>query len=100
MGAQAFRPPRIAQAPPAAAQTAQKTYCSEPVEPFCTKSDATFEDKAATESCQEDVTEFVAEMKQFAVCLGKQQSEARERAKAVQDRFACMAANRDDCGTR
>lgn len=82
---------------PAMAQSEDETYCSKPVIPFCAKSEATFEDSTATESCREEVSEFVQEMRGYADCLTAQQNEARERAKAVEDLFACMAAGKNDC---
>lgn len=80
-----------------AAQAQTKTYCSEPVTPFCVNQTNVFEDSSAQERCRVEVDEYVEGMEEHADCLGKQQQEMRERAAEIQERFACMSRGESDC---
>jgi hypothetical protein len=81
---------------PAVAQT-NKTYCSEPVTPFCASRSGVFEDDRASDRCRDEVRDFAAGMREYIDCLGKQREEAAERIKLIEERFACMARGDDNC---
>ena len=80
---------------PAAAQT--KTFCSEPVTPFCANRAGVFEDDMARERCRDDVEKYATDMTDFISCLSTQQDEAKDRAALIEERFACMAEGNEDC---
>lgn len=74
-----------------------KTYCSEPVRPFCIDQTGVFEDATAEERCRIEVDKYVEGMEEHADCLGEQQKEVRERAAEIEEHFACMARGETDC---
>lgn len=75
-----------------------KTYCSEPVVPFCTNRRAVFEDKIATARCRIEVDHYIEKMAQHAQCIEAQKKEVREKVENVEKRFACMEEGGADCG--
>lgn len=88
----------LATAMPATSAAAQtKTFCSEPVTPFCANRPGVFDDDTARARCRDDVASYATKMAAFIDCLGKQQQEATARIKQVEDRFACMADGNDHC---
>lgn len=76
---------------------ASKTYCSEPVTPFCTNRGTVFEDDRSRESCRDEVEAYREGMRAFVACLGTQQDEARKYSQEIEARFRCMAEGRKDC---
>ena len=74
-----------------------KTFCSEPVTPFCVNQDTVYEDDAAKDRCLADVEQYVRGLDEFVECLGKQQQEARDRGTEMKARFECMEQGRNDC---
>ena len=74
-----------------------KTYCSEPVTPFCVNRAGVFEDSTAQERCRIEVDKYVEGMEQYAACVGEQQKEARTRAAEIEERFACMSRGEANC---
>ena len=76
---------------------AAKTFCSEPVTPFCSNRGAVFEDEQSRERCRDEVNSYLEKMREFVACLSTQQEEARRHAEEIEARFECMAAGRDDC---
>lgn len=81
---------------PGLSQT-NKTYCSEPVRPFCIDQAGVFEDATAEERCRIEVDKYVEGMEEYAACLGEQQKEVREQAAEIEERFACMARGEANC---
>lgn len=74
-----------------------KTFCSEPVTPFCVNRPATFEDKAATERCRQDLRTYLEGLDRYVECLSEQQREAQGRAQEMETRFECMARGEQNC---
>lgn len=74
-----------------------KTFCSEPVQPYCVRRTDAFPDAAARDRCGRDVAEYVKEMAVFIECLGTRQGEAQQRAADIEARFHCKAKGETDC---
>lgn len=74
-----------------------RTFCSEPVTPFCVNSAGTFEDKIAQERCAGELRAYIDKLDRYVACLAEQQREAQGRAAQMQARFDCMARGEQDC---
>ena len=82
-------------APPAAGQV--KTFCSEPVTPFCVNRSEVYKDPVAKEACRREVKDYAAGLGRYSDCVRKQALEGEARAEAILERFACMERGGDDC---
>lgn len=74
-----------------------KTFCSEPVTPFCVNRSALFEDDLAKQRCEQEVSDYRASMAEYIECLSVQAEEADQRSSQIARRFDCMAAAGEDC---
>lgn len=74
-----------------------KTFCSEPVTPFCVNRSAIFDDAVAREACRREVRDYAAGLERYVQCLDEQSREAEARAEAVTKRFECKEQGREEC---
>lgn len=81
--------------PPSFSQT--KTYCSEPVQPFCVDQSGVFEDATARERCSIEVEKYMEEIGGYLGCLDALQKEVRQQAEGIRKHFSCKSGNEKDC---